>query len=193
MSGCKATWLPLWAGIFGLLVTFGGCFKAPDVVIVDRKTALEEQALGRHPKAEAELQQAGLSPKPAAFTRQQLERSGWRPDKEHDAIAALYADAVTDAERVDQLLVRKCIGEAIDGLLVDTRSKCTGGIDASEVAALIERVNRNRRQTWRYIAQSRRVSLSAARQAWRKIHVVGIVCGGHIQSATGWEPKKCSE
>lgn len=175
------------------LTTLSGCIKAPDVVIVDRRTALEEQTLGRYPTLEAELQQGGLSPRPAAFTRQQLRHSGWRPEKEHDAIASLYKDAATTQERVNQLLVRRCVGESSAGLLVDTRKQCIGAVDASEVANLIERVNRNRRQVWRYLAQTRRVSLVAARDAWRKQHGVEVVCDGHVQAAGKWSVKKCAD
>ena len=176
-----------------LLLLLPGCIKAPEVVIVDRRTALEQQALGRHPKLEAELQQAGLSPRPAALTRRQLEKSGWRPQREHDAIAALQKDAVKDEERTDQLLVRKCIGEAATGLLQDTRGQCSGGVDASEVAHLVERVNRNRRQIWQYIAQTRRVAVGKARQAWRTHHLIGLVCAAHVQNKTGWNTKKCDD
>ncbi len=179
--------------ITAVIIACSGCFKPPDVVIVDKRTALEEQALGRHPKLREQLQQSGLSPRPAAFTRQQLATSGWRPGRDHDAIAALHADAITDAERIDQLLVRKCIGEAKDGLLVDTRSHCTGGIDASEVSHLIERQNRNRRQLWKYMAQTRRVQAGAARKAWRKQHLVELVCDGHLEDRTGWSTKKCDD
>lgn len=179
--------------LLGMCLLTTGCFKAPEVVIVDRRTALEEQALGRHPKRESELQQAGLSPRPAAFTRQQLEKSGWRPDRDHDAITALFEQAVADGERVDQLLLRKCIGEAETGLLTDTRSACSGGVDAGEVAQLIERVNRNRRQIWAYLAGARRATVASARAAWHAVHLVELVCGGHLQKGGKWTTKTCDE
>ena len=183
----RRTLLALMLGLCWL----GGCFKAPDVIIVDRRTALEEQALGKRPRLEAELQQAGLSARPAPFTRQQLEKSGWRPDAAHDAIAKLHAEAATDSERADQLLERRCIGEGLDGLLADTRRMCGGGVDAAEVAHLIERVNRNRRQVWSFVAQQRRSSVAAARKAWIEAHKVEIACGAHVQTAAGWSVKQC--
>ena len=181
--------------MWGLLLAtlLSGCIKAPDVVIVDRRTALEEQAMGHRPGLDTELMQAGLSARPAALTRAQFTAAGWRPTKDHDAIAALFEDAVGDTERTDQLLVRRCIGEAQTGLLVQTPEYCTGGAESSEVARLIERVNRNRRQVWAYVSKVRRVSTDAARDAWRRAHLVEMVCDAQVENAGKWGRKTCSD
>jgi len=174
-------------------VALTGCIKAPDVVIVDRRTALEEQAMGHRPAAERELNRAAVARRPAAMTRDELAAAGWRPRREDDAVANLFADAARDADRVEVLLLRRCIGEAESALLVQTRRTCTGGVDSSEVARLIERVNRNRRQVWAYMARVRRVSAGSARTAWRKQHLVELVCNGHVQTNGEWGLKKCRQ
>ncbi len=171
----------------------GGCIKAPDVVIVDRRTALEQQATGRFPTLQAQLDHAGTSAGPTPYTRASLEGAGWLPRKEHDAIAALYRDVHAEHERVDRLLLRRCIGEAKDGTLVETRQDCKGGIDLATVSSLIERSNRNRRQIWRYLLGKRSASsLPSVTQSWRKVHLQAVVCGGWLQRKGGaWVVKKC--
>ncbi len=188
MTGSRA-----WLGLL-LATVVSGCIKAPDVVIVDRRTALEQQATGRFPTLEAQLDQAGISAKPQPYTRSSLKNVGWLPRKEHDAIAALYREAHDEHERVDRLLLRRCIGEANDGTLVETRDACKGDIDVATVSGLLERTNRNRRQIWRYLLSRRKgSSLDAVRGAWRESHLRGVVCGGHVQRKGGaWMVKKCS-
>lgn len=176
-----------------LLCLSAGCIKAPDVVIVDRRTALEEQATGRFPELQQALDQAAISPRPEPFSRGQLEETGWRPPPESDAIASLYREAVSESERVDRLLLRRCIGEANDGTLVETRPQCKGTVDVATVSRLLERTNRNRRQIWLYIQQQRKgISVEQARDAWRKAHLESVVCGGHVQRESGqWVTRKC--
>ena len=50
----------------GILVLSGalGACVAPNVVVVDQKTALEQQAAGGYPELENQLEQAGMSPAP---------------------------------------------------------------------------------------------------------------------------------
>jgi hypothetical protein len=166
-----------------------GCVSAPAVVIVDRKTALEQQASGTFRGLEDELEQAGLSPRPAPLTAAQLTAAGVRTGVD----TGEADDAAGDAERGDALLVKRCIGESLEGELVLTVEPCTGAIDVPQVGRLIERVNRERRQLWRWLAgQSPGKSAEQVRAAWREIHLGGLVCGGQFQAAGGgWEIKRC--
>jgi len=167
-----------------------GCIRAPAVVIVDRKTAVEQQASGSFRGLEEELEQAGLVPRPAPLTAAQLGASGVRR-------AGLEAnsedDEANDAVRTDALLIKRCVGESLDGALVLTIDPCTGAIDVPQVGRLIERINRDRRQLWRWLhGQAPGKTPDEVRTAWRETHLVGLVCGGQFQAAGGaWEIKRC--
>lgn len=176
-----------------LAALVSGCISAPDVIIVDRQTALEQQANGRFPTLQEELDAAAITSEPVPFTRAGLEEAGWQPRKEHDAIARLYREASRQGERIDQLLRRRCIGEAADGSLAETKEQCRGGVDVATVSALLERANRNRRQIWRHLLGSRPESaLPGIRGRWREAHLQSVVCGGHIQRQGGaWVVKEC--
>lgn len=176
-----------------LAAVASGCISAPDVIIVDRQTALEQQASGRFPTLQEELDHAAITAEPVPFTRAGLDEAGWQPRKEHDAIARLYREAAHHGERVDQLLQRRCIGEAADGTLVETREPCRGGVDVATVSVLLERANRNRRQIWRHLLGDRPESaLAGIRSRWREAHLRSVVCGGHIQRKGGaWVVKEC--
>lgn len=171
------------------LVT-GGCVSAPSVVIVDRKTALEQQASGSFKSLEEELEQEGAQPRPAPLTSAQLAAAGVEGDAAADDQAL---EGGADATLTDALLVQKCIGEASDGLLALTLEQCTGTLDVPLVNRMIERVNRERRQRWRWIgerAPGKRPE--EVRDAWRTVHLTGLVCGGHLQLPSGaWEVKRC--
>jgi hypothetical protein len=171
-----------------------GCITAPAVVIVDRRTALEQQASGSFRGLEEELEQAGLAPRPAPLTPAQLGASGVR----RDGLEAADADDETsDAVRSDALLIKRCLGEALDGTLALTLDPCTGTLDVPAVDRLVERVNRNRRQLWRWLAGQARGAQrdrtdDEVRAAWRQVHLAGLPCGGQYQVAGGaWEVKKC--
>ncbi len=179
-----------------------GCVRAPAVVIVDRKTAQEQQAAGSFRGLEEELEQAGLSPRPTPFTSAELAEAGvGDSDATSDGAAggALDGDGEdpgavgNDAVRTDALLVQRCIGEALDGTLVLTLEPCTGTVDVPEVGRLIERVNRERRQLWRWLGEhAGGKSPEAVRAAWREVHVAGLVCGGQLQlTGERWEIKAC--
>ena len=174
-----------------VLVLLVGCVKAPDVVIVDRKTALEQQASGSFRGLEEDLEQAGLSPRPAPFTGAQLEAAGVRQgtpiDEPGDAVG------LPDGLRADTLLVQRCLGEASDGTLVLTVDRCTGTIDVPQVNRLIERVNRSRRQLWTWMGKREPRKTAAEIQAtWREVHLTGVICGGQVQRSDGtWEVKRC--
>jgi len=164
-----------------------GCIKAPDVVIVDRKTALEQQAAGSFQGLEEELEQAALVPRAEPLTASQLGAAG-----ASQADTADDAEGLPDALRADGLLVQRCIGEASDGTLLLTLDRCTGIIDVPAVTRLVERTNRNRRQLWRWMAGRTRRSPAQAQAAWREVHVAGLVCGAQVQKPDGeWEAKRC--
>jgi hypothetical protein len=171
-------------------LALGACVSAPAVVIVDRKTAVEQQASGSFRGLEEDLEQAGLAPRPAPVTAAQLGAAGVRRD---GLEASDQDDDGNDAVRSDALLIKRCVGEALDGTLVLTIDPCTGAIDVPQVGRLIERVNRERRQLWRWIAgQSAGKTEDEVRAAWRETHLAGLVCGGQLQIAGGgWEIKRC--
>ncbi len=164
-----------------------GCVKA-NVVIVDKKTALEEQAAGSFRGLEEEIEQAGLLPRPTPVTTAQLAEAGVRRTAEVDD-----AEGLPDLLRADTLLVQRCIGEAGDGTLVLTADRCTTAIDVPDVNRLLERLNRSRRQRWEWMAaRAPRRSPAEIRTAWREVHISGMVCGGQLErEGGGWEVKKC--
>ena len=164
-----------------------GCFKPPEIVMVDRATALEQQAAGSFEELELKLDRAGIEPRPVPMTPEQVEALGVKP-------APLVDDAeLTDADRVDGLLVQHCLGEGKEGLLVDTRDSCKGAADMDELQTLLERVNRGRRQTWRWMHEQKGGSSERDLQhAWRDAHVRNVVCGGWLEGNDGkWQEKTC--
>jgi hypothetical protein len=170
-----------------LLLT--GCVSA-NVVVVDRKTALEQQASGSFRGLEEELEQAGLLPRPEPLTAAQLEEAGVARAGE----TAELTEGVPDSLLSDALLTQRCVGEALDGTLVLTVASCTGTIDVPHTNRLIERVNRNRRQLWQWLAEKGRGGKTPeqVQVVWRKQHLTGLVCGGQVQKDdTSWEVKRC--
>jgi uncharacterized protein DUF1318 len=164
-----------------------GCFKPPEIVMVDRATALEQQASGSFDELELELDRAAIEPRPVPLTSEQLAALGIRP-------APLVDESdLTDADRLDGLLAQHCVGEGRDGLIVETRDACKGAADAEEAQTLLERVNRARRQLWRWMHEQRTdVAEGALERAWRDGHVKNVVCGGWIQRDDGtWQEKSC--
>lgn len=170
-----------------LAVATLACIRPPEIVMVDRATALEQQAAGSFEEAELRLTRTAIVPRPVPLTPEQLEALGIGPSALTDSTRS------TAADRIDDLLRRHCIGEGHDGLLVDTHRACRGASDRAEVIALIERVNRARVQLWRWMyTERRRGSPAALQQEWQQIHARGVVCGAWVQRADGaWEEKKC--
>jgi len=170
-----------------LAVALVGCFKPPEIVMVDRATALEQQAAGSFEDLERELDRQGIEPRPVPFTPEQLEALGVR------AAPLVDESELTDADRVDGYLAQHCLGEGQDGLIVDTSDACKGAADAEELAALVERVNRARRQLWQWMHEQRKdVSATELQRAWREGHLRNVVCGGWIQGTNGqWAGKSC--
>jgi hypothetical protein len=164
-----------------------GCLKPPEIVIVDRATALEQQAAGSFDELELALDRAAIEPRPVPLTPEQLEALGIRP-------APLVDESeLTDADRLDGLLVQHCVGEGKDGLVVDTRDACDGAADPAEVQILLERANRARRQLWQWMHTQRRdVPEENLQRAWHEGHVRNVVCGGWIEASDGnWLGKSC--
>lgn len=172
-----------------LLAAFAlpGCIRAPEIVMVDRATALEEQAAGSFKDVERRLARAGMSPTPVPLTPNQLEELGIQPTPLVENMGK------TQADRVDELLRRHCVGEGKDGLLVDTRSQCRAGRLSADDAALVDRVNRSRVQLWQWMRTVRPgVPDESVRRSWQQVHAEGVVCGGWVESADGsWGEKKC--
>lgn len=164
-----------------------GCIRAPEIVMVDRATALEEQASGSFKDVEMRLARAGMSPTPVPLTPNQLEDLGLQPAPLVENLGR------TQADRVDDLLRRHCVGEGKDGLLVDTRRQCLAGRTSADDLALVERVNRARLQLWQWMRTVRPgASEAALRQSWQQVHAQGVVCGGWVEAADGtWGEKKC--
>jgi hypothetical protein len=169
------------------LATLAACIKAPEIVLVDRATALEQQAAGSFKELEEKLVRNAIAARPVPLTPAELQALGIRQPPLVDDTE------LTEADRIDTLLKRRCIGEALDGTLSDTHESCRGASDRGESVTLLEKVNRARQQLWRWM-QSRRPQASAeeVRRAWRQAHLKALVCGGWLQKDNGdWEPKKC--
>ncbi|HEX3772090.1 MAG TPA: DUF1318 domain-containing protein [Polyangiaceae bacterium] len=169
-----------------LAAAAGGCVN-PEFVIVDRATALEQQASGSFDDVEQRLDRAAVEPRPVPLTPAQLEALGIGSAPKADGAE------VTDADRVDALLVQHCIGEGHEGLLVDTRDQCHGAADSEEVLRTVEAVNRARRQLWRWMHdQKTSASVDELRKAWREAHLRAAVCGAWVEGDDGkWQGKAC--
>jgi len=153
--------------------------------MVDRATALEDQAAGSFHELEQRLYRAGMSPAPVPLTPDQLEALGVKPQPLVENLDA------TPADRVDDLLRRHCIGEGNDGLLSETK-ECRRGLK-QEDQQLVDRVNKTRLLLWKWMREHHPASTEdSLRGAWRKKHLEGVVCGGWVQSDDGaWGEKKC--
>lgn len=175
-----------------LALTTLGCVR-PNVVVVDQKTALEQQAAGGYPALENDLDQAGMALAPEPFAREEL--AGARERTGRGALGELADLAVkveSDADAIDQLLLRGCIGEARSGLLVPRPSDCIGATDATELTRLVGRENLHRRQVWQLIASETQGAVERAAESWRPLHLEQVVCGALIEtSADVWSRKSC--
>jgi hypothetical protein len=168
-------------------VLLAGCLKPPEIVMVDRATALEQQASGSFDDIELKLDRAAIEPHPVPLTTDQLEALGIRPTPLIDE------GDMTDADRLDGLLAQHCVGEGKDGLMVDTHDACQGAADVEQAQTLVERVNRARRQLWRWMHEQRvDVSEGELQRTWHDNHLRNVVCGGWIEGSDGkWTSKSC--
>lgn len=173
---------PLLLGI-GLV----GCIHPPEVVMVDRATALEEQAGGSFADIERKLSRTSIEAHPVPLTPKQFAELGIKPLPLNDTTEE------TDADHVDALLVQHCVGEGTEGLLVETFGQCIGATDRAEATELMERVNAARLQLWKWLKDQRKgASLDDIRRTWRVAHLKGVVCDGWVEASKGtWEGKKC--
>ena len=167
-----------------------GCIRAPEIVLVDRATALEQQAAGSYADIERKLARAAMAPRPAPLTPEQLETLGIAPPSLVDDTER------SDADRLDALIAQHCVGESKDGTLVDTHDACKGAADRAQAIALVERTNAARQQLWRWMKERapelKGRPLDEVRRAWQKTHARGVVCGGWIQRDDGgWQEKTC--
>ena len=171
-----------------------GCIKAPAVVLLDNKTALEQQAAGEFPSLQNDLRQAGVQPKGEDLTGAQLEKQQTEVGgRTLGDLVRLYSVARTDRQWIDQMLMAHCIGESREGLLQQTPDRCKQQAVSVELTRVAERTNLHRRQLWRALAgQQAEASMDAVRRIWREKHLKRVVCGGLIQADSGaWEEKKC--
>lgn len=167
------------------LLLMSACISAPEIVMVDRATALEDQAAGSYDELEQRLYRAGLSPAPVPLTPNQLETLGVRP-------APLVENLdLTPADRLDDLLRRHCIGEGLDGLLAETK-ECRRGLQPAD-QALVDRANTTRQALWKWMSERNpKTGADQHKASWRKKHLEGVVCGGWVQAEDGtWSAKKC--
>lgn len=189
----RATHWPL-ATLLWITLAASGCVKAPDVVLTDQRTALEQQAAGEYRALENDLHQEGIAPKGEDITREALEAKN--PDMARSTlgeVVQLYSAVQTDSEWVDQLLVAGCIGEAKDGLLQQLPDTCSERVDTGQLARVVERANLHRRQLWRLIRKRQPdASEDEVREKWRANHLEQVVCGATVQKGDdAWEKKEC--
>ena len=177
---------PRPAALF-LAVTLGGCIRPPEIVLVDRATALEQQAAGSYEELEDRLLRVAATPRPTPLSPEQLQSLGIRSPPLVDKTE------LTDADRVDLYLKQRCVGESRDGTLVETADACQGAVDRELLTTMLERVNLARAQLWRWMHDRRpAVRLEDLRRAWHDAHLKGVVCDGWIQKSDGgWEAKRC--
>lgn len=171
-----------------------GCIKAPDVLMVDRQTMLEEQLTGELQPLDNRLRELALVPTAQDFTRGQLEAAG--VDLQDDTITQVtqvHAVVRSEHELLDDLLVRRCVGEARSGLLEETPATCSGRHNAARTSASVHRVNRARKQLWQYLVDLEPgTPAETLRARWRAAHLKTVVCGGQVQREDGeWETVSC--
>ena len=176
--------------IMGLSVF--GCVKMPTIVMVDRKTALEEQIAMDFPQQQDSMVKKALSPRPVPYTRGKLEAAGINPaGSTFDVVLRPYKSYITDQEQLDELLRRRCVGEALDGTVRETPENCTGHVDQASVSGLLQRVNQHRRQVLAFLMKGQR-SPEEVKSAFRKRLLQILVCGGQFQNSAGkWGVKRC--
>lgn len=176
-----------------VLILAPGCVRAPEVAVVSQHTALERQAAGEYPDKEQELDAAAISPAPIPIPREQLSSGGEATGL--GVVDEMVAKAESDEERLDGLLIARCVGEARSGLCEVTADRCQQDVDANELTRLVGRINVHRRQIWTFIAQhSPGASEAQASERWRVLHLQRVVCGGQVQAeGGGWGAKTCAE
>ena len=178
--------------LFIMALSVFGCVKVPTIVMVDRKTALEEQVAMAFPQQADSMVKKAISPRPVPYTRGKLEAAGINPaGSTFDVVLRPYKSYVTDQEQLDGLLRRRCVGESLDGMVQETPETCTGHYDQAVVSGLLQRVNQHRRQVLAFLMKGQR-SPDAVKSAFHKRLLQVLVCGGQFQDDAGkWEVKRC--
>lgn len=162
------------------------CIKAPEVVIVDRRTALELQAGGRSVPLEEKLEQATIRPGATPFETRDVGTAVSRSFDRDD-------EGATDADLTDSLLEKACVAEGFDGLMVETPATCNTTVDGTVVGALVQRTNRHRRQLWQLMVRKQpTLSEGEAARAWRTVHLRDLPCGARVERFPGqFDAKAC--
>ncbi len=176
--------MKLWLALALCLV---GCIRAPEIVMVDRATALEQQASGSFDQLEKDVAVGAVNARSLPLTPNQLEALGIMP------APIIDQSEQTEADRIDALLRQRCIGEGKDGLLVDTHDDCIGASDRDQALALVDRTNRARVQLWQWMQKERPdQSVDALREKWRVNHAQAVTCRAWLQKPDGtWGAKEC--
>lgn len=182
------------AAFLFVTIALMSCIKAPDVVMVDRQTMLEEQLTGELQPLDNTLRELALVPTAQDFTRGQLEAAG--VDLQDDTlrqVTRVHAIILSELELLDDLSIRRCVGEAKSGLLEETPSTCSGRHNAARTSASVNRVNRARQQLWQHLRDKEPgVAPEVLQARWRQAHVKTVVCGGQVQKDDGtWEIVSC--
>ncbi|MEM8607514.1 MAG: hypothetical protein AAGF92_10425 [Myxococcota bacterium] len=177
--------------LVSLAATSSACIKAPPIAVVDNRTALEIQAAGEYPVLEFESADAALRPDPSPVSGETIVSTS-------GGLAAVGADleifrvSETDAQFIDAMLLRGCLGEGEDGLLKYTPDPCDDAVEVSELLRAASRNNLHRRQVWEYLAsQEPRMSTAEVRDAWRSVHLEQVRCGTWIEADAEWTQKTC--
>jgi hypothetical protein len=169
------------------------CISVPSVVVVDRKTALELQVAGEYPASATASTTDGMSPGATPLSRGALLAAGAESRAGFDGLTEPWTVFRADADLVDDLLARRCVGGSFDGQLAERGETCVGEVDAAALAGLIQRTNRAREQVWRWLASKAPGSdEQRVRTAWRQVHLDEVPCGAPVQAAGGrWEVRSC--
>lgn len=181
--------------VLGVLVAAGvsvavGCIKAPPIAVVDNRTSLEIQAAGEYPELEFQGADAALEPGPTSVSAQEIVSKGGLAAAGHDL--DLFSVSETQAQFIDKMVVFGCLGESDDGLLEYLPDRCADDVEVSEVLQASSRMNLHRRQVWEYLASRRPDgSTTAARDAWRSVHLEQVRCGTWVERSGRWEQKVC--
>jgi hypothetical protein len=167
-----------------------GCIKAPPIAVVDNRTSLEIQAAGEYPELEFQGTDAALHPGPSPVSAKEIVSKSGLAAAGQDL--ELFSVSQTQAQFIDTMLLLGCLGEGEEGLLEYLPDRCGDDVDVSELLRASSRVNLHRRQIWEYLASKKpNSSATAARNAWRSVHIEQVRCGTWIERSGKWEQKAC--
>jgi uncharacterized protein YdbL (DUF1318 family) len=182
--------------LIGVAVGLSGCITAPDIVVRDRATALEEQAGGRYRDLSQALRAKVLRPEPHPLTSEQIQAASPGDNNATFGEIVRWAEFGQDHHAlIERWLMAGCVAEGADGLLRSTPGECTLAVDDAGLSQAVSEENRNRRQLWRALAAAQDGSSEdeVARQ-WRQKQVELAPCGAWVEVEQGkFEPKRCPE